>query len=212
MLVSNKCYNITEYKVNMKNSPANSTSFREQKRMQVRMKIQQEALLLFLKQGYSNTTVAQIASAANVSHMSVFRYFPTKEAIVLDDNSEGLIAFFIDEQPNNTTITERIEVSVLKAINTIYPQEKNRMFTRMQLIMTTPELRAKMWDKQIDSAKVISKALRGSSKQAFKLYVLSAAYVAAITIAVEEWVRSEGKKDLPVIIKNAFQTLRENKK
>jgi AcrR family transcriptional regulator len=42
-------------------------------------------LELFLRDGYDATTVAAIARAAGVSHMTFFRHFPTKESVVLDD-------------------------------------------------------------------------------------------------------------------------------
>src|SRR5271167_1012439 len=48
--------------------------------------IQRCALELFNLQGFDKTTVAEIAEAADVSAMTVFRYFPTKEALVIDDD------------------------------------------------------------------------------------------------------------------------------
>lgn len=191
----------------MNNNLTSETSLREKKRKQLRRKIQQEALSLFIQQGYNNTTVEQIAKKVNVSHMSIFRYFPTKEAIILDDNSEELIASLIKKQSNNTTEAEKIERAVLEAISYIYPQGKDRMLKRMQLIMSTPELKAKMWDKQISTAKIISGSISNSPKKSFELYLLSALYVAAMIIAVEEWVRSKGKNDLVILIKKAFKTL-----
>jgi AcrR family transcriptional regulator len=194
----------------MKNNTATNIGLREKKRAQLRIKIQQKALSLFLKQGYSSTTVEQIARVAEVSHMSIFRYFPTKEAIVLDDNSEELIASIIKKLPKNIATIEKIETAVLEAVSTIYPKEKDKMLTRMRLITSTPDLRARMWDKQIATAKVISKALSGLEEQSFQLYVISVTYVAAMTISVEEWVKSDGIEDLLIIIQDAFKTLRKS--
>lgn len=47
-------------------------------------RIQEHALRLFLRQGYDATTVEEIASAAGVSHMTFFRYFPTPPGITLE--------------------------------------------------------------------------------------------------------------------------------
>lgn len=49
-----------------------------------RRRIAETALDLFQRQGYAETTIDQIASAAEVGRRTIFRHFPTKEAILLD--------------------------------------------------------------------------------------------------------------------------------
>jgi AcrR family transcriptional regulator len=53
----------------------------ERKKAEVRRRLLEAAWLLFSDQGYDDTTVAQIAQAADVAKGTVFNYFPTKEAI-----------------------------------------------------------------------------------------------------------------------------------
>ncbi|HUJ75276.1 MAG TPA: TetR family transcriptional regulator, partial [bacterium] len=65
-------------------SPA-PTGLRERKKAKTRAVIQQHALRLMKEQGYQATTVEQIAEAAEVSPSTFFRYFPTKEDVVLYD-------------------------------------------------------------------------------------------------------------------------------
>jgi AcrR family transcriptional regulator len=60
------------------------TQVRERKASETRSRIAQAALELFLRQGYADTTVDQIAEAAGVSRRSVFLHFPTKDAMLLD--------------------------------------------------------------------------------------------------------------------------------
>jgi hypothetical protein len=45
---------------------------------------------LFEEQGYAATAVDQIAEAAEVSQSTLFRYFPTKEDVVLTDDFDPL--------------------------------------------------------------------------------------------------------------------------
>jgi len=54
---------------------------RERKKAQTRRQIFDAANQLFRKRGFDSVTVAEIAQAADVSEVTVFNYFPTKEAL-----------------------------------------------------------------------------------------------------------------------------------
>jgi AcrR family transcriptional regulator len=74
---------------------------RERKKARTRATIVRVALDLFAEQGYGQTTIAQIADAADVSPRTVSTYFPAKEDIVFDVSSgskERLVAA-IKERP-----------------------------------------------------------------------------------------------------------------
>jgi AcrR family transcriptional regulator len=56
---------------------------RERTRRAVQKEITDAANALFVERGYEATTIDDIAAAVGVSQRSVFRYFPTKEEIVV---------------------------------------------------------------------------------------------------------------------------------
>jgi AcrR family transcriptional regulator len=58
-------------------------SLRERKKQQTARLLWGTAIKLFAKHGFDNVSVVQIAAAADVSKMTVFNYFPTKEDLVL---------------------------------------------------------------------------------------------------------------------------------
>jgi AcrR family transcriptional regulator len=60
---------------------------RERKKQRTREAIVTVSLELFAERGYQQTTVAEIAEAAEVSKGTVFAYFPTKEDIVFADTA-----------------------------------------------------------------------------------------------------------------------------
>ncbi|QFG77192.1 hypothetical protein DMB90_27655 [Raoultella planticola] len=67
----------------MNEYPAKAEGLREQKRL-TRQQLSNTATELFIKQGFDNVTVSDIAAAAKVSKMTVFNYFPRKEELYFD--------------------------------------------------------------------------------------------------------------------------------
>lgn len=58
---------------------------RELKKQRTRQTILDEALKLFVEQGYRETTLEQIANASEISTGTLFAYFPNKEEILFPD-------------------------------------------------------------------------------------------------------------------------------
>ncbi|GAA5196020.1 hypothetical protein GCM10023322_64010 [Rugosimonospora acidiphila] len=58
---------------------------REAHKLATRQALQQAALRMFEQHGYAATTVRDIASAAGVTERTFFRYFPSKEDLVLGE-------------------------------------------------------------------------------------------------------------------------------
>ncbi|MEU3724575.1 TetR family transcriptional regulator [Streptomyces sp. NPDC031705] len=62
----------------------NTTGLRESKKLRTRRQLAATALELFLERGFDAVSVADVAAAAEVSKPTLFRYFPSKEDLVLD--------------------------------------------------------------------------------------------------------------------------------
>jgi AcrR family transcriptional regulator len=59
-------------------------SLRERKTKETRARIAEAALDLFVNQGYVETTIDQIAQAADISRRTLFLHFPNKAAMLFD--------------------------------------------------------------------------------------------------------------------------------
>jgi AcrR family transcriptional regulator len=78
---------------------------RERKKSRTRATLIEVAAQLCVEHGYDNTTVEQIAAAADVSPRTFSRYFPTKETVVtaVTDELDGYIAEALERQPLDVT-------------------------------------------------------------------------------------------------------------
>ena len=81
---------------------------RERKKIRTRQTIRREAFRLIEENGYAATTVEQIAEAAEVSPSTFFRYFPTKESVLLADDMDPVILNALDEQPSDLSPSQAV--------------------------------------------------------------------------------------------------------
>lgn len=116
---------------------------RERKKAKTRTAIQQHALRLFREQGYDATTIEQIAEAAEISPSTFFRYFPTKEDVVLQDDFDDVIVGAFRAQPPELSPLQALRRAMSAAFNE-FPNHEIK--ERTALIRAVPELRAKLLD------------------------------------------------------------------
>jgi AcrR family transcriptional regulator len=76
-------------------------SLRERKKAQTRRALRESAAHLFAARGFAGTTIADIAEHANVSKRTFFRYFESKEELLLPDMADlfGYVEAALAERP-----------------------------------------------------------------------------------------------------------------
>jgi AcrR family transcriptional regulator len=129
---------------------------RERKKARTRAAIRREAMRLFREQGYEETTVEQIAEAAEVSPSTFFRYFPTKEDVVLLDEYDDLIVEAFRAQPPELTPLQAIRNALGEVMGKLTPQELEEENQRLELSREVAELRAARLDELIRTMRLFA--------------------------------------------------------
>ena len=151
---------------------------RERKRAKTLAAIQTAALRLFREQGYDETTVEQIADVAEVSPSTFFRYFPTKEDVVLLDLNDPLVIDAFKAQPPELSVVAALRNAIESVVEKMTPEQIEIDRERQALVLANLELRARMWDeiaKMIDLMTGLVAERTGRSPDDFELRVFAGA-------------------------------------
>ena len=125
---------------------ADQPGLRERKKARTRASIREHALRLFREQGYAATRVEQIAEAAEVSPATFYRYFPTKEDVVLQDDLDVLTLDALEAQPAGLSPLAAVRGAVASARAGFTDEERERFRQTTELTMAVPEIRARALD------------------------------------------------------------------
>jgi AcrR family transcriptional regulator len=127
--------------------------------MRTRETIRREALRLFDTRGYANTTVEQIATAADVSPSTFFRYFANKAALLIPDQlMDPIVAAFLAAPPELRPIAA-YRYAVEQTFNAMAGTEWEGERARQSLLYTLPEGQAALYVGYIRTIDQITEAL-----------------------------------------------------
>jgi AcrR family transcriptional regulator len=115
---------------------------RERKKVRTRLAIQEHALRLFREQGYARTTVEQIAEAAEVSPSTFFRYFPTKEDVVLFDAFDPVLIDAYRRQPPSLEPIAAFRAAFHEVFDDLPEAVSEDQRERGRLMFEVPELQS----------------------------------------------------------------------
>jgi AcrR family transcriptional regulator len=166
---------------------------RERKKARTRASIREHALRLFREQGYHATTVEQIAAAAEVSPSTFFRYFPTKEDVVLQDDMDTRMIEAFEQQPAGLSPLAAVRAAVQQMFASYDAADLDLLTENVTLTMTVPEVRARAVDEFARTIGVVSEALaKRAGRPADDLAVRTAAgaiigVMMSITMPWEGW-------------------------
>ncbi|MFJ6214809.1 TetR family transcriptional regulator [Streptomyces sp. NPDC092296] len=177
-------------------------SLRERKKLRTRQDIRRAAYRLFTEQGYEATTVDRISDAAEVSPSTFFRYFPTKEDVVLSDEYDPMLAEALRARPADEPIVDAIRHALTDSFGRLLAADRDDLLLRTRLVLTDPVLRARSMDDQLRSQDAISALIverTGRAPDDLEVHCASAAIIAVFTAVVRHWVQRDGTEDLAAL-------------
>lgn len=176
-------------------------SLRERKKDRTRADLLAAALDLFNKQGFTETTINQIADAVDVSPRTLLRYFPTKEDIVVSWVEDGMSVFLssLAERPAG----ERPHASLLFSARTMlahYQSQAAFYLTIERAIAASPAIKARKLDMSARLAEQVTELLRqrhsGSATHDWQVLLYPALVFSILRIVIGQWVAGNGSRSL----------------
>src|SRR4051794_33597448 len=162
-------------------------SLRERKKAKTRATIQEHALRLFIQHGYAETTIEQIADAADVSQSTFFRYFPTKEDVVLHDELDPRLIASLRAQPPALPPISAMRAAMHDVYAELTPEQMAREAERQRLVAEVPELRARMLEVYVTGLTLLSDAFAerlGQPADDIAVRTLAGAVIGAVLASI----------------------------
>lgn len=194
----------------MTSSSGSKGGLRERKKARTKSAIQSHAVRLFREQGYAATTVEQVAEAAEVSPSTVFRYFPTKEDLALNDDADPIVFAAFTTQPPELNLVQAWRASMREGIAQLTRQDVETQVERARLLLTVPELWGATLHGLQDTMAVmtnLSAERLGRAPDDPGVRTTVGAIVGVLLTAALDWVRTDDDLDVMAVIDDALEQL-----
>ncbi|WP_169728261.1 TetR/AcrR family transcriptional regulator [Arthrobacter castelli] len=128
----------------------NPESLRERTRRAVRQQLADSAMRLFVEQGFEATTIDQIAADTGISRRSFFRYFASKEDVVLGElfDRGGIVATALAGRPPGESPWDAVKAALLELQRVTRASDESELQLG-RMLYDTPTLRARHLEKQL---------------------------------------------------------------
>lgn len=188
-------------------------SRRERKKLATRQALEEAALRLFAAKGYEQTTVEDIAEAADVAVRTFFRYFSSKQDVLFGEvatDRVGRLRSELAARPATETAVESV-IAVMEQLDLVNVEEEQQILARLDLMRHQPSLRTRYLE-LIDSMRLVIAefvADRTGTNSRQDLYPLMVAAAAAGTLdtSLTLWAESGGAQPLRELRRAAFSAL-----
>lgn len=184
---------------------------RERKKILTRDNLEETALRLFLEHGYDQARLEDICADALVSLRTFFRYYASKEDLVLGRLRAHLLQadLLFDARPSDETPRESVHAVIDHVVHD-YVAEPRRERLRLRLVTRTPALETGLLKVFAGFERLVRSFVAGrvgvpSGERQARL--LAAAAVGAFRVGLEMWIDDETVDNLPELIATNLDAL-----
>jgi AcrR family transcriptional regulator len=183
---------------------------RATKRAQTLRHIADVALQLFLSKGFAQTTIDEIAEAANISRRGFFLYYKSKEEILYVWLGDGLAAAIkpgILAEPKQKHPLDTVRRSLLKLVDRMETKESlaiDRLFQSSEMLKSRKQaLFVEMEQGAYDALCV----LYPQKKQRPYLRTVAMASIGALRLALDHWREEKASRRVAEYLNAEFASL-----
>lgn len=172
----------------------------ERSRQRAYAEITALAMDLFLANGFEQTTIDEIVTAAGISRRSFFRYFGTKEDIVLGHFiAEGaILRAALEARPDS----EEIWTALRSALFSLEEAErdKERILAVSRMLYQTPSLRARSIEKHLrwydELVPEVQRRLGRGANDPLRAKAIVGCVITCLDLAGEAWTQDGASEPL----------------
>ncbi|WP_443041776.1 MULTISPECIES: TetR/AcrR family transcriptional regulator [Streptomyces] len=192
--------------------PADRTrpGLRERKKIKTREAIRAATYALVEEQGYDATTIDQIAERAEVSPSTVFRYFPTKEDIVLTDEYDSVFLEELRARPKDEAWTDSIRHVMLAAARVGVEDDIEVARLRTRLLVDVPAVRSRMMESMSVTGRMLCVAIAertGRDPDGLEVRVHAMSLIGGLMETSLYWAEKGHQGDLAPLLDRALDVL-----
>ena len=179
-------------------------SLRQRNRLEAMRRLQEVALTLFEERGFENVTMHELSRVGEVSESTLYRYFGTKEALVVWDEYD------LDAELSRRLVRGQAPAAAFRdaLILTLTTKgDLSFLLRRVQFLYRTPQVHAAAVEKDFEDRDALAQGfaqLRGSKERGLQDDVLARICMAALDAAVYHWQLAQGKKNLAALLEDAL--------
>lgn len=168
--------------------------------------LRQAGLTLFAEHGFDGIGTARIAEHAGVSEMTLFRHFPTKEALLLDDPFDPRIAEAVRIRPRSEPPMQAVTEGIRHAWNSVGTPDVEALRTRLRIIAEAAALKGAIERRSAETVEAIVDALVQREANIASARVAAAAVIAGLSAALLGWA-GDDRADLDAAVNDALNVL-----